>query len=427
MLGAQMRPTSDAASRPQPTQPFVLRLFRVLGPGFITGTSDDDPSAIGTYAQAGAQFGTLQLWSALFSFPFMAAIQEMCGRIGAVTGRGLGSVIRLHYVKPVLYVIVFIQVLTNTINIGADLSAMAQSAQLLWHVPYYVLLLAITVLTLALVVLVPYHVYAFYLRFLGLALLTYIVTAFTVKVDWLQVVRATFAPSLRFDKAYWLNIVAVFGTTISSYEFFWQASQEVEEGVVATSGAMRFLRWDTIFGMFFSNLIMFFIILTAAFTLGKHGVGNIDTAAQAAEMLRPLAGPATFVLFTVGIVSAGLLALPVLAGSSAYAICDTFGWPCSLEKNFHQEPAFYRTIILSALLGLAINLLPIPPFKLLYYTAILSGIIAPPLLFIVVQIAGSRKIMGAYVNSLGVNVMGWLLFAFMSLALVALLVSLRSG
>ena len=427
MLGAQMRPTSDAASRPQPTQPFVLRLFRVLGPGFITGTSDDDPSAIGTYAQAGAQFGTLQLWSALFSFPFMAAIQEMCGRIGAVTGRGLGSVIRLHYVKPVLYVIVFIQVLTNTINIGADLSAMAQSAQLLWHVPYYVLLLAITALTLGLVVLVPYHVYAFYLRFLGLALLTYIVTAFTVKVDWLQVARATFAPSLRFDKAYWLNIVAVFGTTISSYEFFWQTSEEVEEGVVATPAAMRFLRWDTIFGMFFLNLIMFFIILTAAFTLGKHGVGNIDTAAQAAEMLRPLAGPATSVLFTVGIVSAGLLALPVLAGSSAYAICDTFGWPCSLEKNFHQEPAFYRTIILSALLGLAVNLLPIPPFKLLYYTAILSGIIAPPLLFIVVQVAGSRKIMGAYANSVGMNAMGWLLFAFMTLALVALLLSLGSG
>jgi len=354
----------------------------------------------------------------------MAAIQEMSGRIGAVTGRGLAAVIGLHFARPVLYFIVFVQVLTNTVNIGADLSAMAQSAQLLWHVSYTFLLLAITALTLALIVLVPYHLYATYLKFLGLALVTYVVTAFTIKVDWPQVVRATFVPSLKFTKDYWLNIVAVLGTTISPYEFFWQASEEVEEGVKPSRKEMQFLRWDTILGMFFSNLIMFFIILTTAYTLGKHGIQNVDTAAQAAEALRPLAGPASFLLFAIGIVSAGLLAIPVLAGSSAYAVCDAFGWECSLEKNFHQEPAFYRTIILSALLGLSINLLPIPPFKLLYYTAILNGIISPPLLFIVVRIAGNREIMGEYANSLWLNAIGWALCGFMTVALVALLWSL---
>jgi len=406
-----------------------------LGPGFITGTSDDDPSAIGTYTQAGAQFGLSQLWTALFTFPFMAVIQEMCGRIGWVTGQGLATVIRHHYARPILFFIVFIQVVTNTINIGADLSAMAASAQLVWHISYYFWLFIVVVGSVLLIVLLPYRIYAAYLKFLGLALLTYVVTAFTITVNWREVLSATLNPKIRFDKDYLLNLIAVFGTTISPYEFFWQASEEVEELIAehkitkddkqpsaTTLQEVLFVRWDTTFGMFFSNLIMYFIILVAAMTLGRHGINNIDTAADAANALRPLAGPLTFLLFTLGIVSAGLLSIPVMAASSAYAVAGAFNWPASLAKTFRQEPAFYGVIVGSALVGLLVNLLPIPPFKLLYYTAILNGLISPPLLFMVVHISSNRSIMGPYTNPPLIQLAGWVLFAFMAVALIALLV-----
>lgn len=416
-------------------QPLLLRLLRRLGPGFITGASDDDPSAIGTYTQAGAQFGISQLWIALFSFPFMAVIQEMCGRIGWVTGQGLSTVIRHHYAKPVLFIIVFIQVVTNTINIGADLSAMAASAQLVWHISYYAWLFVVVAGTASLIVLLPYRTYAAYLKFLGLALVTYVATAFTITVNWREVVNATLIPKVHLTKDYLLNLIAVFGTTISPYEFFWQASEEVEELIdkhkvskddekpsATTLREISFVRWDTTFGMFFSNLIMYFIILVAAMTLGRHGINNINTAADAAQALRPLAGPLTFLLFTLGIVSAGLLSIPVMAASSAYAMAGAFNWPGSLAKTFRQEPAFYGVIVGSALVGLLVNLLPIPPFKLLYYTAILNGIISPPLLFVVVHISSNRGIMGPYANPPLIKLAGWVLFAFMTLALVGLVV-----
>lgn len=415
-------------------QPLLLRLLKRLGPGFVTGSSDDDPSAIATYTQAGAQFGLSQLWTAFFSFPFMAVVQEMCGRIGWVTGQGLSTVIRRHYAKPVLLFIVFIQVVTNTINIGADLSAMASSAQLLWHISYYVWLFIVVGVTVPLIVLLPYRTYANYLKFLGLALLTYVATAFTLTVNWREILTATLFPKLRFDRNYLLNLVAVFGTTISPYEFFWQASEEVEELIdehkvskdddVPSAIAQReilFIRWDTLFGMFFSNLIMFFIILVAGLTLGRHGINNVNTASDAAEALRPLAGPLTFLLFTVGIVSAGLLSIPVMAASSAYAIAGAFNWRASLAKSFRQEPAFYGVIVGSVLVGLLVNVLPVPPFKLLYYTAILNGLISPPLLFMVVHISSNRSIMGPYVNPPLIKLAGWVLFAFMTVALIALL------
>jgi len=407
-------------------------LLKNLGPGFVTGASDDDPAGIGTYIQTGAQFGYLQLWIALFSFPFMAVIQEMCGRIGLVTGQGLAAVIRNNYARPVLMFVIVIQVVTNTINIGADLSAMAESTQLVWHIPYYLLLALTTLITTALIVLVPYRNYAVYLKFLGLALLTYVISAFTVHVDWRHVLTATFVPHFEWNKDFILTLIAVFGVTISPYEFFWQSNEEVEELVdehkleqeesarPQTSRAdVRFLRYDTVLGMFFSNVITFFIIITAAATLNVHGHTDVQSAAQAAAVLKPLAGGFTFLLFSVGIVSAGLLAIPVMAGSSAYAVGGAFNWSRTLSKPFWQEWRFYGIIVASCVIGLLVNALHIPPFKLLYYSAVLNGVISPVLLFIVTQIASNRKIMKQYTNSRFSNVMGWSLCVFMTFALIA--------
>lgn len=411
----------------------LSRFWQHLGPGFVTGTSDDDPSAIGTYAQAGAQLGFSQLWLALFTFPFMAVIQEMSGRIGLVTGQGLATVIKRQYAKPLLYGIIFLQVITNTVNIGADLSAMADSARLLLPIPYIAWLGIVTCITVPLVVLVPYRVYCSYLKFLGLTLLTYVAAAFTIKTNWRDVLHATFIPTIRFGKDFLLTFVAVLGTTISPYEFFWQDSEEVEELIaehkiskagetpVVDPNAIKFLRWDTAFGMFFSNLITYFIILVSAVALGRHGITNVQTAADAAQALRPLAGHFAFLLFTAGILSAGLLSIPVMAASSAYAIAGTFDWTQSLSRKFRDAPAFYLVIIASCLVGLLVNFTPVHPFKLLYYTAILNGFISPPLLFVVIQISGNRRIMGEFANPPIFNVAGWILFACVTLALIVLL------
>ena len=338
-----------------------------------------------------------------------------------------------------LLLVVAIQVVTNTINIGADLSAMAQSAQLLWHVPYYLLLALTTLMTTALIVLVPYHRYAVYLKYLGLALLTYVISAFTVHVDWRQALTATFVPHLEWNKDFILTLIAVFGVTISPYEFFWQSSEEVEELVderklkkeegsrpQTSRRDARALRYDTVFGMFFSNMITFFVIIAAAATLHAHGHTDVQSAVQAAQVLKPLAGNFTFVLFTVGIVSAGLLAIPVMAGSSGYVISGAFNWSRTLSKPFWQEWRFYGVIVASCLIGLLVNALRIPPFRLLYYAAVLNGVISPVLLFVVTQIAGNPKIMKTFTSSRFSSVMGWSLCAFMTLALVAFVVLSRS-
>lgn len=410
------------------------RLLRRLGPGFITGVSDDDPSAIATYAQAGAQFGLGQIWSATITWPLMSVIQEICGRIGMVTGFGLAAVIRRHYARPVLYGLVFAQVLVNTINIGADLSGMAQSGQLLLKIPYTVWLAITTAVTVPLIVFIPYKTYATYLRIVGFTLLAYVAAAASLKINWHDVLIATFVPHLSFDKAFLLGLVAILGTTISPYEFFWQASEEVEElieeGAIKKEGRkppewaihLKFLRWDTAAGMLVSNAVMYFIMLTAAYTLATHGITNVDTAAHAAEALRPLAGDATFLLFALGIISSGLIAIPVMAGSSAYAVAGAFNWPRSLAKSFKAEPKFYLVIIGTTLAGLLVNAFPIPPFKLLFYTAVLNGFISPFMIFIVMRISRDPSIMGTHTNRPWSNALGWILFGLMTLSVVLLLV-----
>ena len=412
--------------------------LKKLGPGFITGASDDDPSGIGTYSQTGAQFGYGQLWTALFTFPFMSVIQEMCGRIGLVTGRGLSAIIRTHYARPILYGALLLLVIANTINIGADLGAMAAAGNLLvGDIPFIYWLIGMTVLSLLLQVFVSYRVYSRYLKWLTLSLLAYIITAFVIHIDWAHVLRATLVPSIAFDKDYILNIVAILGTTISPYLFFWQAGEEVEEEVAKHKLAgmlsrrpkisradIREMRWDTVSGMLFSNVVMFFIIAVTASTLAPHGITHINTADQAAQALRPLAGNFAYVLFAAGIIGTGLLAVPVLAGSASYAIAEAFGWKEGLYRKFRQAHGFYGVITLATLVGLLVNFTPIKPFEMLYYTAVLNGLCAPPLMVLIMLIANNKKIMGSHTNSGFFNILGWIITAVMAAAGGALVVGL---
>lgn len=415
----------------------VKKLLKVLGPGFITGASDDDPSGIGTYAQTGAMFGYNQLWTALFSLPFMTVVQEMCGRIGMVTGTGLAGVLKIHYTRKVLYIAVGILFIANTINIGADLGAMAASAQLILGIPFWVWLLIITAATILLEVFVSYPAYARLLKYLTLSLFAYIVTVFVIKQDWMHILSRTIIPSFTFNKDYLLNIVALLGTTISPYLFFWQADEEVEEEIEhhqlramgkgvprITKRDIREMRLDTIVGMLFSNIVMFFIIVTTASTLGAHGIKDIQTADQAASALRPFAGDFAFLLFALGIIGTGLLAVPILAGSASYAISEAFNLKEGLSKRFTQAHGFYAIIAFATLLGFLINFTSIKPFTLLYYTAILNGIAAPPLLILIMLTANNSKIMGKYTNNRTVNILGWVITGVMSLAALALVASL---
>jgi len=415
----------------------LRKFFQLFGPGFITGASDDDPSGIATYAQTGAMFGYGQLWTALFSFPFMTVMQEMCGRIGLVTGKGLAGVIRHHYAKPLLFGAVMLLLIANSINIGANLGAMASAVRLLVDAPFVFLLLLITVITLILEIFVTYRVYARYLKYLAFALLAYVATAFVVRQDWSAVVMSTFIPSVSLSKEYLMNIVAILGTTISPYLFFWQASEEVEEEVAQkklrimgmgkprlNTRAISRMRFDTALGMMFSNWIMFFIILTTASTLHLHGIHEIQTAAQAAEALRPLAGNFAFLIFALGIVGSGFLAVPVLAGSASYALAEAFGWREGLYLKLKQAHGFYGVITIATILGLLINFTPITPFAMLYYTAMINGIVAPPLMVIIMLISNNKKIMGKHTNTRVSNVLGWLITGFMFVAAGALLVSI---
>ena len=412
----------------------LKKLWRSLGPGFITGAADDDPSGIATYSQTGAQFGYGQLWTALFSLPFMIVIQEMCGRIGLVTGRGLAGVIRAHYSRKLLYLSVFLLLATNTINIGANLGAMAASLQLVINLPFIFWLLLITAVTLFLEIFVAYRVYARYLKWLALSLLSYFVTALLVKQDWSAVLYSTFIPTFSLSRDYLLNIVAFLGTTISPYLFFWQASNEVEEEVQShklqmmgrgvpkiNKGDISSMRVDTIMGMVFSNLGAFFIMLTVAGTLYQAGIHNIGTAAQAAEALRPLAGNFAFILFALGIVGVGLLGVPVLAGSASYAVSEAFGWKSGLYRKLKQAHGFYGVITIATIVGLLINFLNIPPFKMLYYTAALNGLIAPILMVMILLIGNNKKVMGSHTNSTFSNLLGWLITLVMFASGVALL------
>lgn len=414
----------------------LKKLFSRLGPGFITGASDDDPSGIATYSQTGAQFGYSQLWTALFSFPFMTIVQEMCGRIGMVTGKGLSGVVRKHYPRPVLYFSVTLLLFANTVNIGADLGAMASAGQLLIGVPFIFWLLPITLLTLVLEVFVSYKVYAKFLKYLTFSLFAYVIAAFVVKQDWPQVIKSTALPAFTPNKDYLLNIIAILGTTISPYLFFWQTGEEVEEEVEShkivamgkgvpkiTKIDIKEMRYDTISGMFFSNIVMFFIIVTVASTLHSQGINTIDTASQAALALKPIAGPFAFVLFAAGIIGTGLLAVPVLAGSASYAISEAVGWKEGLYRKLKQAHGFYGVITMATIVGLLVNFTGVPPFKMLYYTAVLNGLIAPPLMILILLVSSNPQIMGKYTNSSFSNLMGVLITAVMTIASAILIFS----
>lgn len=412
-------------------QKFFSKILRSVGPGFITGAADDDPSGIATYSQTGAMFGYTQLWLVPYALPFMIAVQEMCGRIGATTGNGLAGVIRQHYSRTLLWGAVTILLVANTVNIGANLGAMAASIELLVPIPISVSLAVITVFTLALQILVPYPAYARFLKYLALSLLSYVVAAFVIKQDWSLILEATLVPHIVMSKEYVLNLTAILGTTISPYLFFWQADEEVEEEVAegklrevgakrphVTARFIRNMRSDTALGMLFSQLVTFFIIATVATTLS---ISPITSAAQAAEALRPIAGDFAFFLFALGIISTGLLSVPVLAGSAAFAVGEAAHWKVGLEKKYDKARMFYGIIVASTLVGLLVNLVNIDPITLLYYSAALNGILAPPLLVIILVIANNKRILGKQTNGILSNTLGLFITAAMGASALALL------
>ena len=398
----------------------IRSYWRLLGPGLVTGAADDDPSGIATYSQTAVMFGYTQLWLSVFSFPFMTVIQEMCGRIGLVTGDGLSGVIRRYYSRKILWGAISLLIVANTINIGADLGAMAASLQLLVPVPFFVLLVTITVVTILLEIFVPYPLYAKILKYLALSLFAYVISAFLVKQNWPLILHSTLLPHISLTKDYVLNIAAFLGTTISPYLFFWQADEEVEDEIVRgemsnigegmpniTGEDVSRMRADTIVGMFFSNFVTFFILVTVASTLGAAGIHHIATAADAASALRPVAGNFAFFLFTLGIIGTGLLAIPVLAGSAGYAVAEAMQWKMGLGKQFGQARGFYVVIGLATLVGVLVNMTSIAPMTMLYYSAMLNGVLAPPLMVLILLMANDPRVMGERVNGRVSNILGW--------------------
>jgi NRAMP (natural resistance-associated macrophage protein)-like metal ion transporter len=420
-------------------RPFRLaeEYWNTLGPGLTTGAADDDPSGIATYSQTGAQYGFQLLWLALFSFPLMAVVQEMCARIGLVTGRGLAANIKAHYAPWILYSCATLLFAANTFNLGADLGAMAKAVQLLAPTTSFALLvIGFAVLSLLLQIFSTYARYAKYLKYLALILFSYVLSALVIHLDWHTIVLRTLIPSLTFSRDQIFLVCAILGTTISPYLFFWQTSQEVEEEILkgkttvelrkedTSPKEIKDMRTDIWSGMFISNLVMFFIIITCAATLFSHGITNITTADQAAQALRPLAGNLAFLLFTLGIVGTGLLAVPVMAGSASYALSESFGWEQGLYKKLKQAYPFYGVIIISMLLGLAMNFLHIDPIKALIYSAVANGLIAPIVLVLIVKISSSKHIMGEYTNNAVTTWIGWITTILMIISGVAVIVSL---
>lgn len=410
--------------------------WHMLGPGLTTGASDDDPSGIATYSQTGAQYGFQLLWLSVFTFPLMAIVQEMCARIGIVTGRGLAGNIRLRYSRRLLYLSTLLLFAANTFNIGADLGAMAQGAQLLIpHFNFYVLVIGFAVLSLFLQIFMPYVRYARYLKWLALILLAYVFSVLSANLDWSNVLKHAAVPNITFSQDQLLLICAVLGTTISPYLFFWQTSQEVEEQILqgkttvqSRQGAEKkditSMRIDVWSGMFLSNLVMFFIIAACGALLYANGITNITTASQAAEALRPFAGDATYALFAIGIIGTGLLAIPVLAGSASYALAESFRWRAGLYHDLKQAYAFYGVIIIAMLVGLGINFTGINPIKALIYSAVANGIVAPIVLFFIVKISSDKKLMGPWVNKRRTTITGWAVIGLMAISGIAALATI---
>lgn len=404
----------------------VRRIWSALGPGLITGAADDDPSGIATYSQAGAQFGFALTWTMFLTLPFMAAIQIISACIGWQTRKGLAANIALRLPATALYLLVALLIIANTINIAADLAAMGEALRLVIGGPAILYAITFGLACLVAEVLIPYHQYAGYLKFLTLVLFVYVATAFTVKVPWSQVLASTFMPTVSFKRDFLLMIVAVFGTTISPYLFFWQASQEAEESRLShrrRHGSLkpgedyfRHISIDTWIGMLVSNFIAFFIIITTAATLNGHGVTKIDTAAQAAEALRPIAGELTFVLFAAGIIGTGLLAVPVLAGSAAYAVAETFGLRGSLELPANRALGFYAIVGAATLGGGALAATNIDPIAMLFWTAVINGIVAVPIMVAMMLVVSGNRGPKSLLLPQWLKLLGWLAAALMALA-----------
>ncbi len=409
----------------------VRRFFRNLGPGLITGAADDDPSGISTYATAGAAYGYGLLWTAWFSLLLMTGVQLMCARIGLVSGRGLASVLRRYYPRRILWFACTLLLVANIVNIAADLGGMAEAMELLtglnslwFHLPFAVLIVALLFFT-------SYRAIANIFKWLTLVLFAYVIAAFLARPNWSAVLRASLWPQFNFSHDYLMTLVAILGTTISPYLFFWQAAQEVEEEKAegkktvgqrmgATAKELRLARTDTVIGMSFSNLIMYFIILTTGATLYVNGVRDIETARQAAEALRPLAGEAAYALFALGLIGTGMLGVPVLAGSAAYAVAEAFAWRSGMNERPRMAPKFYAMIAIAMLTGVVLDYAGFNAIKMLFWSAVLNGLLAPPLIVIILMVCNNRRVMGEHVNGKWLNLLGIGAALVMSIAAVAM-------
>lgn len=406
----------------------LSRFWKKLGPGLVTGASDDDPSGIATYSQAGAAYGLSTLWTSIVAFPLMAIIQQMCARIGVVTSQGLTGTLKKHYPKPVLYLMLLFSFPAIVMNIGADIAGMGAVGNLLFpavDATYFSVLF--TVILLGLIIYLPYKKIAATLKYLCIVMLVYFIVPFLYRQDIGEIFKATFIPVIKFDKDFIAILVGILGTTISPYLFFWQASVEVEEmnhkrkHVVVDKKLVNTINKDVDTGMTFSGLVMYFIILTTGTVLFKEGIHQIETVEQAASALKPLAGNLAYLLFSIGVIGTGLIAIPVLSGSISYIITETFGWTEGLDKKFHEAKAFYVIIAISLILGLSLNYIGISPIKALIYTAILYGVTAPVLIAIILHISNNKKIMGENVNTRSENILGFAAFAIMTACAGALL------
>ncbi len=408
-----------------------INIWKSMGPGFFTGASDDDPSGIATYSQAGAAFGLSTLWTAIITFPLMAAIQGMCARIGIVTSSGLTTTIKKHYSKWILYAFVLVSFPAIILNIGADIAGMGAVATMLCpsvsSIIFSFLFVAVLIVCL---IYFPYRKIANVLKWLCLVLILYIIVPFLVKQDGMAILKATFLPQIKWDKGYIAILVAILGTTISPYLFFWQASMEKEDrdvkkkGVIVGKEDIAEMRYDVNIGMLFSNLVMYFIILATGSVLFRGGVTNINTVQDAASALKPLAGDSAYLLFAVGVIGTGFLAIPVLAGSVSYMLAETFGWKEGLNKKWHEAKGFYLILGISILIGLIINVIGINPIKALVFTAVVYGVTAPVLIALLMHICNNKKIMGNYTNKPLSNILGWVTLILMSVAAIALFVTM---
>ncbi|MDP3469423.1 MAG: divalent metal cation transporter [Daejeonella sp.] len=406
----------------------VIRFWKKLGPGLITGASDDDPSGIATYSQAGAQFGLSTLWTALITFPLMAAVQEMCARIGMVTSKGLTGTLKEHYSKPVLYLMLLFSFPAIVMNIGANIAAMGAVGNLLLpSINASIFSIGFTILLMGIFIYLPYRKFASLLKYLCIVLLVYLIVPFLYEQDFLAILKGAFIPDIKFTKEFIGILVAILGTTISPYLFFWQATMVVEDQnlkrkrIIVDKRVLEDLKQDVDFGMLFSNVIMFFIILTSGTVLFNAGIHNIETVEQAALALRPLAGDSAYLLFAIGVIGTGLLAIPVLCGCLSYIVTETFGWEKGINKKFHQAKAFYSITIISLLLGLMMNYVGISPIQALLWSAILYGITAPVLILIILNIGNNKEVMGEFTNNKRSNFLGYTAFILMSIAALTLL------